>query len=179
MLSHFFLWLLFSLATSIQPASTDQGPAELLNGSSAAAIQFGGDVRIYYQAIDGSIHESRSYAPNSVKYLDTFLVPSFKVRPGTPLAAVGASTNYLGDHSVYYISPDNYLRGYCWEGNREFNWFDCSLNDAKFSVLPGSRYLYAVDVPNGPLRIGYQCNSGSICEASSFRHSSEWHTHEV
>lgn len=82
-------------------------------------------------------------------------------------------------HSFYYISPDNYLRGYCWEANREFNWFDCSLNDAKFSVKPGSRYLYAVDVPNGPLRVGYQCLSGSICEASSFRHSNEWHSHEV
>lgn len=97
---HFLLWLLFSLATSIQPVavtSTDQVPVEILSGSSAAAIQFGGDVLIYFQALDSSIHESKSYAPYSVKYVDTFLVPGIKARANTPLAAVGASTNYLSD----------------------------------------------------------------------------------
>lgn len=60
----------------------------------------------------------------------------------------------------------------------ESHWYDCALNDNKFAVKTGSKYLYAVALPGGFVRVGYQCVSGRICEASS-RRDGEWQTREV
>lgn len=96
----FSLWFFFYLAFSILPVTitfSHRVPAGLLNGSSAAAIQGGGDIRIYYQAVDSSLHEWRSYAPNNESYVDTFLVSGNKARADSPLAAIVESPSNLGE----------------------------------------------------------------------------------
>lgn len=101
---HVLLWFLFSVVTSVLPVTVPspyQVRVEPLNGSSASAIQGGADVRIYWQASDGSLHEWRSYAPNSVTYLDTFLVRGDDVRANTPIAAVGDSATSIGEVRVF------------------------------------------------------------------------------
>ncbi|MCJ1268291.1 hypothetical protein MMC22_008178 [Lobaria immixta] len=171
---HLLIWFFVSLAIS---TSTYQVPSEIIAGSSASAIQGDGNIRIYYQANDSSLHEWRSYAPNSLTYVDTFLVPAYKVKDNSPLAAAQESTSGLGEHSFYFIAPDNLLRGFRSETG-EGNWSESRLNNANFTAMPGSRYLYAVAVPNGYVRVGYQCISGSICEASSHQNE-DWHTREI
>ena len=96
---HLLVWFFLSLVTAnlLAAALSSQVPVEILNGSSAAAIQSGGDIRIYYQAIDNSIHEWKSHAPNSLTYVDTFLVPGFSVKENSPLAAVWESSRSPGE----------------------------------------------------------------------------------
>ncbi|MCJ1426457.1 hypothetical protein MMC29_004360 [Sticta canariensis] len=108
-----WFWFFLSLAISIPPVTSSSSspriPAELLNGSSAAAIQGGGDIRIYYQAVDGSLHEWRSYAPNSETYMDTFLVSGNKAKADSPLAAVAggeSSSSNLGEAGRIATTPN-------------------------------------------------------------------------
>lgn len=96
---HLLFGFFLSLVTANLLAATlsSRVPVEILNGSSAAAIQSGGDIRIYYQASENSIHEWKSQAPNSLTYVDTFLVPGFTVKENSPLAAVWESSRSPGE----------------------------------------------------------------------------------
>lgn len=105
---HLLIWVFVSLAIltpRVAVTSTYQVPSEISTGSSAAAIQSDGDIRIYYQAIDNSLHEWRSYAPNSLTYVDTFLVPAYKVKVYSPLAAAKESTSGPGEVRDVLGSP--------------------------------------------------------------------------
>ncbi|MCJ1268809.1 hypothetical protein MMC22_008697 [Lobaria immixta] len=171
------LCFLVALIPHIAAESTVQLPPGPLylpdNSTGAAVVTSTGFTRIYYLAADNSIHELRgSGVPRpGVTYLDSLRIPASKVRTDSPLAAVELNRD-IEDIRLYYIGPDNSLKEY-----NILNLGDGGLNGAKYSVKPGSRFLYAVSVAGSyNPRVGYQAPNGDLYEANF---DGAWHTQEL
>ncbi|EGN92538.1 hypothetical protein SERLA73DRAFT_190871 [Serpula lacrymans var. lacrymans S7.3] len=144
-------------------------------GSSSAAVQLttgGNPTRVYYQNVDGRIHELAGNGPLSSGYKDDVLAVAENPRVNTPIAVT--TWNDFQQIRVYYINERNEVIEAVYAS--QTGWVPGAQNIG--AAVPGSGLLWAVVDPAVGIRVGYQSvyAPGTITEALYSMSNEVWTT---
>jgi hypothetical protein len=155
---------------------TDAGGDAAVKFSELTSTLYDGDMRVYYQAINGHIWEL-SWHRDSGQWESRDVLADAKGDAAVKSSAL-TSTLYDGDMRVYYQA----INGHIWElsWHRDSGQWESRdvLADAKgdaavkFSELTSTLY-------DGDMRVYYQAINGHIWELSWHRDSGQWESRDV